>query len=395
MKYSELTLTDKLNEARNLVLDFSKNVIPDIDKKINERKPKQIEAPYYDLIVESFFSIQSFCILTKEGLISSASAIERIILEQVSISFLLSKNPEAKERFLQIKQDMVPYFIANKENKKNKECEIREKYKLGKVNLNNFSDYGWCITLGCKSMNLESICEKAGTSQIYETVKVFLHGFAHGQRSIHQFYRRRNGVDSIFITNLHLDLFQLFYKLLDTTVTEFGDDVISKENDDRFKMVESLVFDIKARLTENMFKQSLAKKDLRDFDARKFYVVFASIAELLNEYQDPREKYLLSQAYMRLAKLIIATVIIRGNDKLLVEKSDALCMSKLFKAYKPDISKLDSNISIDNLLEIMDRVDDDWSFNDDNIDYITAYCINDLIETLLEKSNYETSSNEN
>ena len=390
MKYSEISIQEKINDTRGLIFDYSKSIIADIDKIIRERKPHSNEAPYYDLIVESFFSIQSFCLLVKEGLISSACAILRIILEQVSISYLLSKNSNAKARFLEIKEDMIPYLVADGESKKTEDKKIREKYNLrDKLNINNFFDYGWCTTLGCKSMNLQSICEKAETLQVYDMTTEFLHGFAHGQRSIHQFYRRRNGVDKIFIDDLHLDLFQLFYKLLEAVTTEFGDGVISKENSDRFNMIECLVFDIRTRLAEDIFYQSIDKGDLSKFNVNELYEIFAAVSHLLNLHEDQREKYLLSQSYMRLAKLIIAAVFIKSKDELLVEKSMVLSMTELFKKYKPQAANYNYLVKIDKLLEMMDKTNDNWSFNDDEIDYMVAQTINILIGVLLEEYGYE------
>ena len=390
MKFSEISLPEKINDARNLIYEYSKSIIADIDKILKERKPHSDEAPYYDLIAESFFSIQSFCLLVKRGLISSACAILRIILEQVSISYLLSTNPDAKTRFLQIKKDMIPYLVADKEDKNKEEFQIRQKYSLSdKLNIHNFFDYGFCVTLGCKSMNLKSICEKADTSKIYDMTTEFLHGFAHGQTSIHQFYRRRNGVDRIFINDLHLDLFQLFYKLLETVTTEFGECVVSKENNERFNMIECLVFDIRTRLAEDIFYQSISKNDLSEFNVNDLNKIFVATSHLLNFHEDQREKYLLSQSYMRLAKLIIANALIKSSDELLVEKSKVLSMTELFKKYKPLEIKEEYLIDFNRLLEMMDVVNDDWSFNDDDIDYNVAYSINNLIGTLLDKYGYE------
>lgn len=385
MKFSELSLDDRINETRNLILDFSRKIISGIDKKIKERNPKSKEAPYYDLIAESFFSIQSFCVLINEGLVSSASAIERIILEQVSISYLLSKNEGAKKMFFEIKQDMIPYLVADKKDKKIEEEKIRTKYDLGKVNIQTFFDYGWIKTLGAKSIDLKSVCEKAGTTKIYEVTKEFLHSFAHGQRSIHQFYRRRNGVDRIFIRDLHCYMFELFYKLLDTITTEFGDDVITKENDETFTMIEAAVFDIRSRLSEELFFYRLADNNLSDFNPSDFYEMVFAIASILNITFENRRRLLLSQSYMRLAKIAIASAIIKGEKELLVEKNKALSMKELFKKYNPKLSEEFKNlINLDRLLEIMDVVDDDWSFNDDEIDFHVAYCINMLICELIE-----------
>lgn len=390
MKYSEISVNEKINETRGLIFNFSKSIIADIDRILKERKPNSNETPYYDLIAESFFSVQSFCLLVKEGLISSACAILRVILEQVSISYLLSKNKDAKNLFLQIKNDMVSYLVADKNDQKIEGQKIRQKYNLSdRLNIHNFFDYGFCISLGCKSMNLKSICEKAETTHVYDMTTEFLHGFAHGQRSIHQFYRRRNGVDRIFINDLHLDLFQLFYKLLDTVTTEFGESVINKENNDRYNMIECLVFDIRTRLAEDIFYQSINKGDLSEYNVNDLYEIFGASSRLLNLHEDQREKYLLSQSYMRLAKLTISTILIKSRKELLVDKSSILLMTKMFKKYKPLAANYKYLIDFDKLLEMMDSVNDDWAFNDEENDYMVAYSINNLIGLLLDEFGYE------
>ena len=118
MKYSEITLEDKNWETLDLIHNFSKSVTKDFDEVFKKEKPLSIETPFIDLQVESYFSIQAFCVLMKEGLVSSACAILRIIIEQASIVSLLTKHEKARDLFYKIRQEKIKYRLATAEERK-------------------------------------------------------------------------------------------------------------------------------------------------------------------------------------------------------------------------------------------------------------------------------------
>ena len=90
---------------------------------------------------------------------------------------------------------------------------------------------------------------------------------------------------------------------------------------------------------------------------------------------------------MRLAKIIISQTIINNKKELLVKTNEALKMSILFNKYKPNLTNYNGVINLNKLLEMVDEVDNDWAFKDDDIDYAVAYSINNLIETILKHNN--------
>lgn len=388
MKFSEISLEDKERESLNLILEFSRNVIADIDKQYRAQKPKFEEIPFIDLMVESYFSIQSFCVLIKEGLISSASAILRIILEQVSIVFLLSKNQNAKKAFEEIKLEKQKYYSSDDAGKAIIEDDLLQNKNIKKHKIKQYFDYGWYKEAGCKGMNLKSICEAANTSAVYEMVDVLLNEFVHGQRSIFQFHRQNNGVDKWFITSLHLYLLQLFFALISATVHEYGESVFSKENHDSITMLQALHFDIRSRMSERKLIDDLKKDDLSSYNSEHFLELIYQTLVMLDKAKDTREKYLLSQAYIRLVKQVITLDVYIKNRSKKAYDIDPINIRKLLENYQPDLSKYQSNfvISLDRLIEMLDIVDDDWGLGDNDIDYAFTHCITDLLEVLRIKN---------
>ena len=172
----------------------------------------------------------------------------------------------------------------------------------------------------------------------------------------------------------------MFYKLLETVTKEFGEDVVNKENDERFNMIECLIFDIRTRLAEDSYSKSIKEGNLTQYNADELFNLFCVVANKLNSCKDQRNKYFLSQAYMRLAKMTISQILISSKKELLVGIDEVLVMSKLFNNYNPDVSSYQGTIRLDNLLAMMDKIDDDWSFSDDDIDFIVAQSINNLME---------------
>lgn len=388
MKFSEISLEDKERESLNLILDFSRNVIADIDKQYKSEKPKFEEIPYIDLMVESYFSIQSFCVLIKEGLISSASAILRIVLEQVSIVFLLSRNETAKKAFEEIKIEKQKYYSSDDAGKAIIEADLLQNKNIKSHKIKQYFDYGWYKEAGCKGMNLKSICEAANTSAVYDMVDVLLNEFAHGQRSIFQFHRQNNGVDKWFITSLHLYLLQLFFALVSATVHEYGESVFSKENHNLITMTQALHFDIRSRMSERKLIDDLKKDDLSSYNTEHFLELIYQTMLLLDKAKDTREKYLLSQAYIRLVKQVITLDVYVKNRSKKPYDIDPINIGKLFEDYKPDLSGYHSNfvIPLDRLVEMLDMVDDDWGLGDNDIDYAFTHCVTNLLEVLRIKN---------
>ncbi len=86
------------------------------------KQPKVIEnicnssfiSPAYDsalnLLVEAFLSIHAFCLLMFEGLVSNASAIVRILIEQVSILNIICHNDKAMQEYIKFRGWKKHYY---------------------------------------------------------------------------------------------------------------------------------------------------------------------------------------------------------------------------------------------------------------------------------------------
>lgn len=384
MKFSDITLEDKNYEALELIHSFSKSIIANIDTKLKEKNVKAIETPYVDLMVESYFSVQAFCVLMKEGLVSSATAIIRIILEQVSICYLLSKNKTAKEEFIRIKQEQNKYYLASDSEKDAIKNQICSSNGIKEHKLKQYFDYGWYKTAGCKAMNLKSICEASRTKHIYDMVDVVINGFVHGQRSVYQFRRQNNGLDYRFLSNLYRYLFDLFFFLVSASVEEYGENVIGDGNKKIYSMVKALYMDIKARQAEEDLLSRIKSKERIGDDINQYYEFIYNILFMLDKADDKREKYLLSQAYLRLSKQVIVISSLIAANKTDSYDIDTLETVPLYKKYKDVFDRYNANlvIPLPKLLEMVDIADDDWGLGEHDIDYAFTFSINTLLETI-------------
>ena len=383
MKYSEITLKEKENELLELVFHFSKNIIPDIDNVLKNGRIQRKEAPYIDLIADSFFSIQSYCILSKEGLISSSFAIFRIILEQVATAFLLSKNAVAKESFINIKMRQNEYWLANKEDRKtilNKICSENNIPK-NEMKLKKYFDYGWGKSIGCNTMNLESICKAAGIGYIYKMVDVVINGFSHGSRSIFQF--QRNNVDKELIRTIRQYTFRLFFFLVSAMVTEFGKDCLSELNQKSYSMAKALFWDIQSRLDEQFICGTMDKGDIESIIVDKYIEQAYNVLCFLDKAMDERERYLLSQAFIRTIRLVVVlSTVKKWNLNVALIKDFNL--TNLFNSFNLwDKIELKSRFfELPVLLKMIDSANDDWGLVGSEIDYAFTNSIVSLLEGL-------------
>lgn len=384
MKYSEITLEDKNWETLDLIHNFSKSVIKDFDEVFKKEKPLPIETPFIDLQVESYFSIQAFCVLMKEGLVSSACAILRIIIEQASIVSLLTKHEKARDLFYKIRQEKIKYRLATAEERK----EIKKELALTKrININKVSqyfDYGWYKEAGCSSMTMKSICETAGLSRIYETVDTFLNQFSHGQISIYQFRRARNNVDKKFIKQIFQEFFQLFSTHTQSMILLHGFEMFSLENRRVFKLINALCFDIRTRISEENLNIAFEQGKISAKDLKQFIEVKNSAIYLLDKATDDREKYFLSQAFIRMTRQALLTHIYLQTENVPAEGFKVNNILDLFNKLNFKIEGYQRNdlIPLDTLLRMIDSFDDNHAFNDSFIDYSFVYSVNTLLEII-------------
>ena len=381
-KFSELTLEDKEYETMDMIHTFSKDIIPQIDKAIGGKRPPLLKAPFLDLLVESYFSIQAFCVLVKEGLISSSAAILRVMLEQVSIIKILSENPLARKSFEGLK--LLKYRYKGSDLK-NREIILNSVKKLtNKKRINQFFDYGWYKFANCKDASFKSICEVAGTSKVYEMVDIFLNQFSHGQQSIFQFRRAKPGLDMLFISSMIDHLFQLFTLLVGSTVKEFGEVVVPKEMIQSFDLIRSLIFDIKTRISESRLKTLILSKKEINYSIASFKEVAFNSADFLDLAKDHRILYFQTQAYIRAARCAIIISVLNNNKDYTVEDFKDLKLANLIGKYQLPFSSYNQTdvLPLESLLKMIDSIDDDFTFAGHPLEYDFTYSINTLLSLL-------------
>ena len=105
---------------------------------------------------------------------------------------------------------------------------------------------------------------------------------------------------------------------------------------------------------------------------------------MLDKADDKREKYVLSQAYLRLSKQVIVISSLIAANKTGSYDIDTLETVPLYKKYKDVFDKYNANlvIPLPKLLEMIDIADDDWGLGEHDIDYAFTFSINTLLETI-------------
>ena len=371
-----------LEPVRCSVSGSTKDIIPQIDKAIGGKRPPLLKAPFLDLLVESYFSIQSFCVLTKEGLISSAAAILRIALEQISIIKLLVKYPLARKSFEGLKYMKYRYKASDSINK---ETYLRSIKKLtNEKRINQFFDYGWYKYANCKDPSFKSICNAAGTSHVYEMVDTFLNQFSHGQQSIFQFRRAKPHLDMLFISSMLDHLFQLFTFLVGSTVKEFSEEVVTKEMSELFSLIRSLIFDIKTRVAESRLKTQVLERKEINYDIKTFKEVAFNSTEFLDLAKDHRVLYFHTQAYIRAARCTILLSIIKNNKDYAIEDFNDFKLLNLIGKYTFPILAYEKQdvLPMKPLFKIIDSIDDNFTFDKHPQEYGFVYSINTLLSLL-------------
>ena len=383
-----MTVKDKQSELISIINDFTDRTIEIIDSKLKDTKPEIIEYEYIDLFAEAFFSIKAFCVLMKEGLVSSASAVIRIALEQTSIVALVSENEETKKNFLNIKKERNLYYSRGETFQKKYERLIKEKYELNNKRIKQYFDYGWYKPNGKPTTKLKPICEAAGFSEAYDLVDDVINGFVHGQVSIYKFTRKMNGADLSFVDRLFEIFGRIFFKLASILFKECGNQYFRNKDIKTIDLVYALSSDLTSRLFEKDVLSSINNNSIKIGPIKRNVVSLDNLLRKYNSTDDIREKYLLSQAYLRYFKQLSSAMICFVFEPINDSKIDCLNMQSIFKNYAIDndlISSYNSTatITIDELLLYLDSRDDCWLMSTDDNDYIV--CAKHLLSLLYSK----------
>lgn len=147
----------------------------------------QVYIPAVDLLVEAFLTVRSFSLLMLEGLISNASAILRILIEQVSALTVICKNEKAMLSFIAMQKRKEGYYSkwSEKERKDFKDY-LRKEYGYNNEGaVKDYLDYGWIRDINDDRSQRSDrlIIKSAHLEEMIEDINNTLNAFAHGQLS--------------------------------------------------------------------------------------------------------------------------------------------------------------------------------------------------------------------
>lgn len=388
---SKMTVKDKQGELLNIINSFTGRLIEIIDDKLKSTRPDIIEYEYIDLLVEAFFSIKSFCVLMKEGLISSASAITRNAIEQSAIVFLVSNNEKTKESFLRIKKERNAYYTSDEVFKKQYEDNVKKEYGLKQIKIKQFFDYGWYVKDGKPTMKLKPICVAADFSEAYDLVESVINGFAHGQISVFRLSRRNDGTDASFVDRLFEIIGRVFFRVVGILYRDFGDGYFNESDTKTIDMIYAISSDLTSRLFE---KDVLDSINGGAFKTKSIIKNSKSLNRLLLKYNstnDIREKYLLSQAYIRYYKQIVAAIVCSIYKSTNDSKIESITIRRIIERHPLDKSLLsaydsEAPINLNCLIDFLDSRNEHWLISaDENIFLACAQALLNLLETKYEE----------
>ena len=385
---SKMTVKDKQSELIDIVNSFTNRIIEIIDSKLKETKPEIIEYEYIDLFVETFFSIKSFCVLMKEGLISSASAIIRIALEQSSIISLVSKSDTNKKAFLKIKKERNDYYCSGEDFQKQYEDTIKAKYRLKSIRIKQFFDYGWYEINGKPAMSLEPICQAAGFSEAYKLVDDIINSFAHGQISIFRLSRKRNGTDLSFVDRLFEIIGRIFFKMASILYRDYGSGYFNEADIKTIDMVYAISSDLTSRLFEKDLIASINNGTLKAEPIINNSISLNGLLLKYNSTNDVREKYLLSQTYIRYYKQIVSAIACSIYEPINDSKIESISLGPIFGKHPLDSDLLSAYhlkapIAMEDLINFLDSRNESWILSTDENSYL--FCAQILLNLLILK----------
>ncbi len=371
---SKITIKEKQTDFLNLIYNFSKKAIEIIDKGNKRKRPQLIEYEYIDLVAEAFFTVQSFCVLMGEGLVSNASAVLRIALEQASIITLVSSNNSYKDAFLEMKREKNKYYSLSEEEQKEYRKSIKKQFGSDKVK--QYFDYGWCKKNDKPAFELKTVCEFADLSDAHTLVEDVINSFAHGQISFYRLVRQNNGVDVTFINHLFSTIGFIFFRMVNVLPREYGKDVLSRSDKAEIDKAYALFSDFTSRFFEESTLKAINEKEVRIIS---FFRNVHSLNQLLIKYDesiDYREQYFLSQAYIHYYRQIVAGYICHYYQTDETINLESISLRNIFAIFKPEPIlqefKKESSVDVNELLEYLDTRGNDWILSNEDQKYIVA-----------------------
>ena len=189
----------KLYEMLKNMSDYSIEQPEVIEKICKDIFLPQVYVPAVDLLVEAFLTVHSFSLLMLEGLISNASAILRILIEQVSTLTVICKNEKAMMSFIAMQKRKEGYYSrwSNTERKAFKNFLLKEYGYNSESAVKDYLDYGWIREIDDdRSQRSDRLIIKAAhLEEMIVDINNTLNAFAHGQLSSFAILRNKDYAD--------------------------------------------------------------------------------------------------------------------------------------------------------------------------------------------------------
>ena len=260
-------IRENIDIISRLLIGFCDKQLERFDIALNEKKIDRKYTDYMNLLADSFLTIDSFAILFQNGLISNASVILRVAIEQISTAYVLSQNEEALNEFLRIRNLKRQFLSTSDENKKRELakniCEQeglprgteKNKYK----ELIRFFDYGWSRVIDDKTWNRDKVIKLAHLDDFIIDIEYLFNPFAHGQYSFFEFIRVDD--DRKYSNRIFLIGCILFFKICGASVAFFKDTKVVEAENDIYFDIRTLTYEIMGDLMIEEFPNRIKQSD--------------------------------------------------------------------------------------------------------------------------------------
>ncbi len=221
-----------------------------------------------DLFVESFLTVRAFAVLMREGLLSSACTILRVLIEQTATLNIIAFDSAALSRYVSFQSQKNRFSASDPTVRKEIEKDLKKEIGLKSINeIKQYLDYGWIKGPNDTDnrMGKTIILEKAGLSETEDDIKDYLNAFSHGQKSFYYLLRKKD-FGNKYVSRMILMAGKLFLNLCKDKHYFFNND--EKIQDDGFDLyIKTCVYyyDLNARaFRENLNTIIEKSKNLKE-----------------------------------------------------------------------------------------------------------------------------------
>ena len=237
-------------------------------------------------------------------------------------------------------------------------------------------------------MRLKPICEATDFSEAYDLIESIINSFSHGQISIFRLSRRNNNADLLFIDRLFEIISRIFFRMISILCRDFNDGGFNEDDKKTVDMIYSISSDLTSRLSEKDTLESINNGTIKAKPIIKNSISLNSLLLKCNLTDDIREKYLLSQAYMRHYKQIVAAIVCSIYHSANNLEIESTCLKHIFKRFPLDNSLLSTykskaSVDFDVLIDFVDSRNELWVFSPN--DSIYTSCAQILLNLLTIK----------